>query len=56
MKILKRFCAFAVCLCLMLAAALSVFAADQRVYDAAGLFSADQIASPAELNAPVEIG
>ena len=42
MKILKRFCAFAVCLCLMLAAAISVFAADQRVYDAAGLFSAEQ--------------
>ena len=45
MKILKRFCAFAVCLCLMLAAALSVFAADQRVYDAAGIFSAEQISS-----------
>lgn len=42
MRIMKRFCAFAVCLCLMLAAALSVFAADQRVYDAAGLFSAEQ--------------
>jgi uncharacterized protein len=45
MKIMKRFCAFAVCLCLMLAAAISVFAADQRVYDAAGLFSAEQISS-----------
>ena len=45
MKIMKRLCALAVCLCLMLAAALSVFAADQRVYDAAGLFSADQITS-----------
>ena len=42
MRIMKRFCAFAVCLCLMLAAAISVFAADQRVYDAAGLFSAEQ--------------
>ena len=42
MKIVKRLCAFAVCLCLMLAAAISVFAADQRVYDAAGLFSAEQ--------------
>lgn len=42
MRIMKRFCAFAVCLCLMLAAAVSVFAADQRVYDAAGLFSAEQ--------------
>ena len=45
MKIMKRLCALAVCLCLMLAAALSVFAADQRVYDAAGLFSAEQISS-----------
>ena len=45
MKIMKRLCALAVCLCLMRAAALSVFAADQRVYDAAGLFSADQITS-----------
>ena len=45
MKIVKRLCAFAVCLCLMLAAALSVFAADQRVYDAAGIFSAEQISS-----------
>ena len=45
MKIMKRLCAFAVCLCLMLAAALSVYAADQRVYDAAGLFSAEQISS-----------
>ena len=45
MKIMKKFCAFAVCLCLMLAAAVSVFAADQRVYDAAGLFSAEQKSS-----------
>ena len=45
MKIMKRFCAFAVCLVLMLAAAHSVFAADQRVYDAAGLFTEEQKSS-----------
>ncbi|MBQ7535552.1 MAG: TPM domain-containing protein [Stomatobaculum sp.] len=43
MKIMKKFCAFAVCLVLMLAAALSVYAADERVYDAAGLFSQEQV-------------
>ena len=43
MKIMKMFCAFAVCLVLMLAAALSVYAADERVYDAAGLFSQEQV-------------
>ena len=42
-KHLKRLCVLAVCLLLMVFAAVPAFAAGQRVYDAAGLFSADEV-------------
>ncbi len=42
MKTLKKLGAFAACLLLVLAAALPAFAADQHVYDMAGLFSQEE--------------